>query len=88
MDGAKLAVGLGLIGAIGVGGFVLLRPKAKTQVKTGGSSGGVNNSLPPVTAVVATGYAPVVFKDYDGSKIGLHLNLLDGYRYQGTVFFP
>ena len=87
MDGAKLAVGLGLIGAIGVGGFVLLRPKAKVITKTSNPGTGVDNNLPPVTADVATGYAPVVYREYDGSKIGLHLNLLDGYRYQGTVFF-
>lgn len=87
MDGKKLAVGLGLIGAIAGAGFMLLRPKAKKSGVKPGQVGGVDSSLPPVTVQVATGYAPVQYEAYDGSKIGTHLNLLNGFRYQGTVFY-
>jgi hypothetical protein len=87
VDGAKLAVGLGLIGAIAGAGFVLLKPKQKAPMVKPGQVGGVDSSLPPVTVQVATGYAPVIYAAYDGSKIGTHLNLLNGFRYQGTVFY-
>jgi hypothetical protein len=87
MDAGKLVVGLGLIGAIGGAAFVLLRPKAKRSNVKPGQVGGVDSSLPPVTVDVATGYAPVVYEAYDGSKIGTHLNLLNPFRYQGTVFY-
>lgn len=87
MNGAKLAVGLVLIGAIGGVGFALTRSKKKAVAKQSAGSSGVNPNLPPVTAQVATGYAPVVYAPYDASKIGTHLNLLDVFRYQGTVFY-